>query len=41
MRFNKCTISNTITNTAINAFPVVKYEVHHAPKNRRNHECTW
>ena len=27
IRFNKCTISNTVTNTAINAFPVVKYEV--------------
>ena len=26
IRFNKCTISNTVTNTAINAFPVVKYE---------------
>ena len=56
IRFNKCTISsNTVTNTAINAFPVVKYEedwvklyekdflkyVYLAPKNRRNHECTW
>ena len=27
IRFNKCTISNTVTNTAINAFPVVKYQV--------------
>ena len=27
IRFNKCTISSTVTNTAINVFPVVKYEV--------------
>ena len=27
IRFNKCTISNTVANTAINAFSVGKYEV--------------
>ena len=27
IRSNKCAISNTVTNIAINAFPVVKHEV--------------
>ena len=49
IRFNTFTISNTVTNTVINAFPVVKYDVeyvkrkrvHRAPKNRKNNEYTW